>query len=183
MPEVLPSMVSGDKMSTFESAMKDVLRWEGGFNEIPEDPGGATNFGISLRFYKENIDPMADRDTIMNLTKEEATDIYKVHFWNPYPYDKLPYIIAKKTFNFAINMGTRRAFKLLQRAIMAATGEMIKDDGVIGPKTLKQLGKADPYCVLAALKSEAAGRYRWLILNNPELKVFQSGWLKRAYIN
>lgn len=164
----------------YETAFKEVLKWEGGFNEHPNDPGGATNFGISLRFYQENIDPMAGRLTILNLTKDDAKAIYKTHFWDKGGYDLLPHIIGVKLFSFAINMGQKRANKILQRAIRAA-GKNIKDDGIIGKETLDALMVCDPYCVLAALKSEAAGRYRWLVLNNPNLKVFLTGWLNRAY--
>ena len=37
-------------MSAFELAIPIVLKHEGGFADNPADPGGATNFGISLRF-------------------------------------------------------------------------------------------------------------------------------------
>lgn len=165
---------------TFETAFKEVLRWEGGYNEHPNDKGGATNFGISLRFYQEKIDPMATNKTILALKKEDAQEIYKKFFWDANGYDRLPHVVGVKMFSFAVNMGAKRANKLLQRAIRAA-GKDIKDDGIIGAKTIEALFLCDPYVVVAALKSEAAGRYRYLALADPSQKVFLTGWLNRAY--
>ena len=46
-------------MANFESAIKKTLKHEGGYNEVKGDAGGATNFGISLRFlksiFKDNV--------------------------------------------------------------------------------------------------------------------------------
>ena len=39
-------------MSTFEDAIPTILRHEGGFNNDPVDAGGATNYGVSLRWLK-----------------------------------------------------------------------------------------------------------------------------------
>ena len=34
----------------FQNAVKKVIQMEGGYNDIKEDRGGATNYGISLNF-------------------------------------------------------------------------------------------------------------------------------------
>jgi lysozyme family protein len=34
----------------FNELVKTILKFEGGYVDHPSDPGGATNFGISLRF-------------------------------------------------------------------------------------------------------------------------------------
>ena len=39
-------------MSDFNDAIPTVLRHEGGFENDVNDPGGATNFGVSLRWLK-----------------------------------------------------------------------------------------------------------------------------------
>jgi len=165
----------------FEKALADVIRWEGGYNDHPNDKGGATNFGISLRFYQENIDPIATKEHIQALTKKDAEEIYYKHFWQGRRYNELPYIVSKRVFNFAVNMGHKRAVKLLQRAIMAASEQRIAVDGILGDITISRSRTTDPYCLRAAINSEAAGRYRYLAEKNPKLKVFLNGWLNRSY--
>ena len=36
---------------SFRAALPFVLRWEGGFVHHPDDPGGATNQGVTQRVY------------------------------------------------------------------------------------------------------------------------------------
>lgn len=173
--------MSWQENTFFTESMKEVIRWEGGYVDHPNDPGGATNFGISLRFYRENIDATADKKDIQSLTKNEAMKIYYNHFWLKGGYDQYDFTVAKRLFGFAVNMGIKRANKLLQRAIMAAGGDWLEVDGVIGEKTLKELSCVRPEIVAACLRSEAYGRYRYLVAVNPKLKPFLNGWMRRAY--
>lgn len=53
-----------------------VLRHEGGLSDDPNDPGGLTNFGISLRSY-----PELGADGIRSLTRAQAEAIYLKDFW------------------------------------------------------------------------------------------------------
>jgi len=47
-------------MARFEDALPTVLRHEGLYSEDPADPGGATNYGISLRFLRQLGDTDGD---------------------------------------------------------------------------------------------------------------------------
>ena len=67
-------------MADFEQAINFVLKNEGGLEENPNDPGGITNHGISLRFLK-SIKPDASEEDIRNLTVNQAKTIYYDHFW------------------------------------------------------------------------------------------------------
>ena len=58
----------------FEDIIKVVLHHEGGYVNDPKDPGGETNFGIAKRSH-----PDVD---IKNLTKGDATKIYKGLCWS-----------------------------------------------------------------------------------------------------
>ena len=71
-------------MSHFDTAIKKVLKHEGGYVDHKNDPGGATKYGISLRFIKQSNtdldldnDGDIDADDIKEMTEDKAKEIYK----------------------------------------------------------------------------------------------------------
>lgn len=178
----------------YKQALAVVLKHEGGYVNHASDPGGATNFGISLRFLKAtgiefgdvDGDGDVDADDIKALTPEKAGEIYLHKFWMPNRYEMFPAPVAIKTFDLAVNMAPRRAHRCLQRAVRAITGIHLLDDGILGPKSrhairLASDSPAKAEALIASLKSEAAGYYRSLADSKPALKAFLKGWLNRAY--
>jgi len=161
------------KMSSFDIAIKKLLEDEGGYVNDPVDPGGETKFGISKRTY-----PDVD---IKNLTVDGAKAIYKRDFWDKGGYDNIDdTAVADKVFNLAVNMGARRAHKLIQRAMMSVGVELV-EDGILGPKSFSAINSVDNNALLAAYRSEAAGYYRVLIARRKKFLKYKNGWLKRAY--
>lgn len=156
-------------------AIDIVLQHEGGYNDIKEDRGGATNFGISLAFYKKNINEDATNDTIKNLTKSEAEAIYKKFFWDCNNFDKLEsQKIANKLFNVCVNLGNSQAIKLAQRVCN------IKDDGICGEDTINKINSLNEAFFINVYIGLQKDFYIKLVENNPELNKFLNGWLKRA---
>lgn len=157
----------------FDAAIVGVLQNEGDkFTNHPADKGGPTKYGISKKFH-----PDVD---VENLTREQAIEIYWNRYWDGNDYDKLPFPIGLKLFDLAVNMGKPQAIKLLQRAIRAA-GHPLKDDGILGSKTILAANDVIPGILIVAMKSESAGFYRSLVAKNPSQSVFLDGWLNRAY--
>lgn len=157
----------------FEKAFEYLMQNEGEYVNDPNDPGGETKYGISKRSY-----PSLD---IRNLTVEKAKEIYYRDFWMKGKFDQiLDCTLAVQLFDFSVNLGIKVGIRLLQRAIRAG-GINIQDDGIFGPMTLSCVKNSEPKVLLAAIKSEAAGYYRWLVAKNPRLQKFLNGWLNRAY--
>lgn len=174
----------------FEYAVAVVLEHEGGFVDDPNDPGGATNWGISLRYLRRlgvdvgDVDQDGDVDVedIAKMPRGKAIEIYRRQFWDQYGYGKIDDLqLATKVFDLSVNMGPQTAHKLLQRALHAAGQRYVVVDGIIGPQTLDAVNTADPRLVLGALRAEAAGYYRGLVASRPELGRFLAGWENRAY--
>lgn len=180
-------------MAKFDSAISLILKHEGGYVNNPNDPGGATNYGISLRFLRDyptlgDVDDDGDVDVqdIKQLTKEQASAIYKQVWWDKYQYEQYPDVtIATKVFDFAINMGAVRAHKLLQQALNKTYGLRLTTDGIIGPATMSIIRAikdgADEQKFIDAYSAEAYAFYQSLVQNNPKLGVFLKGWKNRAF--
>lgn len=170
-----------------EHALRVVLKHEGGFTV---DHAGPTNRGITLAALKDSgdldfdIDKDGDLDEkdLRAMRVEEAMIYYLRHWWRRYEYDRiLDLDVATKVFDLSVNMSSRQAHKLLQRAVRAC-GHPLVDDGIIGPLTLSAVNRTDAQRLLVALRSEAAGFYRLLAAKTPsKYGKYLKGWLARAY--
>lgn len=179
-------------MSSFDKAIVFILKHEGGYVDHPNDPGGATNYGISLRFIKDyptlgdmDGDGDVDVEDILNLSVEQAKKIYKQLWWDKYNYgDITDQTIATKVFDASVNMGAHRAHKLLQAALNKAFGLKLTEDGIIGPATRRVINSCSDdteQVLLNAYCDELWGFYQRIMVRNPKLKVFERGWKNRAF--
>jgi lysozyme family protein len=179
----------------FDQALAFVLSHEGSsYVDDPADPGGATKFGISLHELQAlghlagldidiNRDGHVDARDIAALTQDEAALIYREAYWDKWAYGRInDPSVAAKVFDLAVNMGPGQAHRMVQRAIRSAWVPTA-EDGILGSQTLSAINAASPAALYAALKSEAAGFYRWLAATKPALGKFLDGWLNRAYSN
>lgn len=177
----------------FDRAVNVLLKHEGGFSDHKSDPGGATNYGISLRYLKSagidiNLDGKIDLSDIMALDKSKAKAVYKRYWWDKYGYNGIEDLpIAIKVFDLAVNMGASQAHKLAQRAVNTLSShieEVLVVDGKLGRKSfsaindLCKMGFSDR--LLDAIKKQACSFYTALADSKPELQVFLKGWLRRA---
>lgn len=173
--------------------MKLVLKHEGGYDNNPNDPGGPTKYGISMRFANDykiarflGMDQDAlTKEDIQKLTVEQAAQIYKKYWWDDNHYDSIQNKkIAIAIFDIGINIGAKRANKYLQMAINKYTSPFIAIDGIIGPKTLESLNKCPEFMCELILKNFAnavSWYYRSIALKNPKLKEFLQGWITRIH--
>lgn len=179
-------------MSTFQNAIGIILRHEGGYVNNPNDPGGVTNFGISLRFLSQHPDigdfdhdGDVDAEDIKNLTPEQASTIYKNLWWDEFNYGNInSQQVATKTFDLSVNMGAKRAHMLLQTAVNNAFGLKLTVDGALGNasfSTLNSIGDEHIPDLITAFCDATWAYYQSLIAKNPKLQVFAKGWKNRAY--
>lgn len=175
----------------FDNAMQVVMLHEGVCEtDDPDDRGGFTKYGISLRLFTQLNDPEFDFDRdgdldkqdLQNLTIQMAAEIYRRVFWDALGnnFHKLSEGVAIKAFDLAVNMGSAQACKLLQRSVMAVTGEELLRDGIIGTKSIKAINACDQRCLLAAYRSMAWEFYDNLVFEDMTLKKFHNGWINRA---
>jgi lysozyme family protein len=177
-------------MANFNLAIPHILEHEGGYVNNKRDPGGATKYGISLRYLQKRGDLLGDfdgdgdvdADDIAAMTRPMAVAVYESGFWLPNRLrDVKSQLLATKIFDMAVNMGSKQAWKLVQRSL-TANGQGCVDDGVVGPKTiaaLNALEKVD-YSVLVTLREKQKFFYAGILATRPELRVFELGWFRRA---
>ena len=184
------SNAEADVSQAWQKAIAHVLASEGGLVDHAADPGGITNFGISLRFLKDagidiDHDGDIDADDIRKLTIDSARTVYYDRFWLPNGYGQYPEQVAIKLFDMAVNMGPSQAHKLLQKALWGH-GHKLEIDGKLGPATIQAVQAA---CFQSASGAELMPSirlaqhcfYDGLVAAKPALAVFQKGWINRAY--
>ena len=159
----------------FEKAIEYVTQNEGGFVDNPNDPGLATKYGISLHMLSISRKGAVTINDVLNLSLDEAKQIYKNYFWNPMQLDLFSHPIATALFDMAVNMGQKRCVELAQLAMGYASA-----DGILGPQTVSKLVVASPEEFLYNFIVEIKKHYVDIVKAKPEEIVFLDGWLKRA---
>lgn len=89
-------------------ALQFILKWEGGYVNDPDDPGGETKWGIA-KAYHQDLD-------IENLTPQQATEIYYEEYWVPSGCSYIPYPLCVVVFDTAVNMGVSQALAYLKKS-------------------------------------------------------------------
>jgi len=174
-----------DSYTPFQRALKKTFRWEGGFTDDELDSGGATRFGISLSFLKNsnidiNDDGIVDREDIIDIDKEDAETLYKIHFWKLLKCDYiLSFLIQRQLFDIGVNAGNRRAVKILQKCLNTM-GESLVVDGLIGKKTLATLNTKNYKVLNNIMADERIKFYENIVQKYPKNRKFLNGWLNRA---
>lgn len=169
-------------MDAFEKAHEFTARWEGGYVEHANDPGGATNYGVSLRFLREqglhtgdvDSDGDIDVDDIRALTPALAARVLRRNFWDVFPLDNVQPLCSMVIYDTAVNMGVFYAKKMAQQALGVAV------DGRWGPLTWGALKLCNDRKTAAAMCHIRRARYCELARNNPALGAFLKGWLRRV---
>lgn len=170
----------------FDTAMITVLRHEGGLSDTKGDPGGWTNFGISLRFLKdaricENGDCKGDANEIIHLTQTEADAIYYKNWYMKYHYNNINNVkVMTKIMDFSINAGANECHKLVKRAINAVVTPEITVNGIMDENTIEIINLIEPSVFHDAFEHEQEEFYTELVKRNPHLRLFLNGWLARS---
>jgi len=97
---------------------------EGPYHVDPLDPGGATSWGISIRYHKEFTDAQ-----LRALTQTDAAAFLVKNYWPDHAED-LPDFLAIPLLSFSVLEGPTQAVMCLQRALV------VHVDGGIGPQTI-----------------------------------------------
>jgi lysozyme family protein len=155
----------------FERALALVLVHEGGFVNHPDDPGGATNFGITQNTFNHwRRGNGQEPRSVRHISQDEVRGIYRAGFWDSIRAEEMPEGVAYAVFDAAVNSGPGRAIRWLQAELGA------RQDGVVGPETISKLMQAEP---VALVNSYCDRRLRFM-QSLRHWPTFGRGWSRRV---
>lgn len=103
--------------SSYPESLAFVLQFEGGYSNHPKDPGGPTNYGITIADARKYWKANATAADVKAMPLSVAKDIYAKRYWAPVCGDLLPVGLDICTFDSAVNSGVGRANLWLGYAI------------------------------------------------------------------
>lgn len=117
---------------------EDIVTREGGFVDDPNDPGGATNFGVTIHTMRRlgldlTGDGQVETADVRALTRDQAVQIFLDHYFTRPGISALPEVLQPSVFDMYVNAGAN-AVRILQR-LLVEMGYDLDVDGVIGPQT------------------------------------------------
>ena len=153
----------------FNKCLTMLLHHEGGFVNHPKDPGGMTNLGVTKAVYDKWIGREATEQEMRDLTPEDVAPIYKKNYWDRVKGDDLPSGVDWACFDWAVNSGSGRPAKALQRCVGATP------DGAIGPMTLRAVADNEPKKLVEGVYTQRQKFYE----NLKTFETFGRGWTRR----
>lgn len=129
--------------SNYPDSITRVLKWEGGYSNHPSDPGGETNYGITVAVARANgyTGPMR------SLPLEKAKDIYRIKYARPLAFDMHRAGIDYALLDYGVNSGVGRANKVIRRVCNLPDKASFSD-------VLQAIEKRDPKAIVAAIDAE-----------------------------
>ena len=180
-------------MLSVRSIAEGIVVREGGYVNDPDDPGGATKFGVTIQTMRAlGLDLDRDGDVnardVQRLTRDMAVDIFVEHYFERPRIGMLPEVLQPSVFDMYVNSGTN-AVRILQR-LLREMGQDIAVDGVIGPLTARAAHAAAaqaPGHIADAYGIERRNYYYALADRRPASRKYarrrdggKGGWIARA---
>lgn len=180
-------------MPTIAEIAKEIVAREGGYVNDPDDPGGATKHGVTLKTLKGlGLDLTGDGrvgvEDLRRLTPENAAEIYIEHYFRRTGIALLPEALQAPVFDMYVNAGNN-AVRILQR-LLNDMGHALVVDGGLGAKTAEAAHAAagnDPVLLADAYGIARRNHYYALADARPQSRKYarrrdggKGGWIVRS---
>ena len=182
-------------MPDISDITREIVAREGGFVDDPDDPGGATKFGVTIHTMRRlGLDLTGDGDVdvadVRAMTRERAEAIFIEHYFRRPRIDALPQALQASVFDMYVNAGGN-AVRILQR-LLREMGQEVAVDGVIGPQTIAAADaawRAAPDHLADAYGIARRNYYLRLADQRPASRKYakarnggKGGWIRRAEV-
>ena len=180
-------------MPSVTQIAQEIVAREGGFVNDPDDPGGATKYGVTVHTMRRlglDLDRDGDVDAadVRLLTTAHAVSIFVEHYFRSPRIDRLPAALQPSVFDMYVNAGAQ-AVRLLQHLLVDMRID-VAVDGVIGPQTVnaaRQAMQAAPDHLVDAYGIARRNYYYDLAARRPASRKYarrrdggKGGWIVRA---
>lgn len=169
-------------MASFNIFYPLLSELEGGYQNLTSDPGNrnslgvyvGTNWGISARFYEDILGHPPTVQEMKNLSKDEAKQIYKTHFWNKLRASQINnQAVANTIVDMQVNSG--RGGRIAQEVLRDRFNINISVDGIVGPKTIFAINSVNANQFVVKYNEARVAYYKQI--GNAS---FINGWLNRV---
>lgn len=180
-------------MRDIHDIASEIVGREGGFVNDPDDPGGATNHGVTIHTLRRlgldvTGDSAVDVADVRALSRAHAVEIFITHYFHRPGIGRLPGALQDTVFDMYVNAGAN-AVRILQR-LLREMGHTVAVDGVIGPQTAEAARaayEAAPGHVRDAYGIARRSYYLRLADRRPASRKYartraggKGGWIRRA---
>lgn len=180
-------------MPTVQEIAKEIVAREGGYVNDPDDPGGATKYGVTIHTMRQlGLDLTRDGQVtsadVKRLSRAQAVQIFIDHYFERPGIARLPEVLQASVFDMYVNAGAN-AVKILQR-LLNDMGQGVAVDGIIGPLTAAASARAAdaaPDHIADAYGIARRNYYFALADARPASRKYartraggKGGWIKRA---
>lgn len=162
-------------MADFKSAFNKTRKWEKGYSNNPNDNGGATMNGVTLKTFQFYYGKEKTVEDLKKITLSQEMEIAKELYWDKIGGDEInDQSVAEILYDYSFNSGVKTAVKAVQRIVKVGV------DGISGQKTL---GAINHYWsqkeLFRHLWNVRKDFYDKIIRNNNKLECFRKGWMNR----
>ena len=180
-------------MQDVRTIAREIVAREGGFVNDPDDPGGATKYGVTLATLRRlGLDLTGDGQVseadVRRLGRDQAVDLYLEHYFRRPRIADLPEALQAPVFDMYVNAGAN-AVKILQR-LLNEMGSDLAVDGKLGAMTIAAAHRAagaDPVLMADAYGIARRNYYYALADARPASRKYarrrdggKGGWITRA---
>ena len=180
-------------MQTVRQIAEEIVAREGGYVNDPDDPGGATKYGVTIHTMRrlgldltgDGVVGVAD---VRALSRAQAVDIFIRHYFERPRIAEMPAVLQPSLFDMYVNAGGN-AVKILQR-MLRDMGYAVSVDGAIGPQTLgaaRDAAEPDGLALRDAYGVARRNYYLRLADGRPASRKYartraggKGGWIRRA---
>lgn len=157
--------------ASYPTAIKCVLAHEGGYTNHPADPGGPTNWGITIHDARKYWKASATAADVKAMPLAVAQDIYEKRYWDVQRCDELPAGLDYSVFDYGVNSGIGRSGKVLRRLV-----GLPDNVSTVTPEVIAAVKKRDAAALIRAFNDE---RLRFL-MSLRTWPTFGKGWGRRV---
>lgn len=160
-------------MADFDKFAPLLRRLEAGFSDHPDDKGGATMDGVTLRVFREHYGQSRTADDLKAITPEQWRHIMKTGYWDRCSADRISsQSVAEITADWCVNSGPV-AIRKVQELVD------VRPDGIAGAQTIAGINARNPRELFDRIKSARRQFYTAIVRRNPRQRVFMPGWMNR----